>query len=252
MSPSLPRSAATVAGAGFVVTLAAGLVVGVGASGNGSPLGIAGAQTPAPTSPTTIAVNPTTATSATPATSTVSSATDAPTTSSTTLTTRPIPSYPEAVSVVRGDKAVVPAPVFRFGGRPMEIPAGTTYALGPAAPQWASLGADGSLTVEPPATLPVGTYFVPVVATLPGEGEFRASAAISVKPADDEQFPLPGTGSLGGGSLGGGDAAGAAGSLGGALPAVLLGGALIAGIGLAIGGGMIPLPAGSSVPVVNQ
>lgn len=248
MSPSLPRSAATVAGVGFVVTLAAGLVVGVGASGNGSPLGIAGAQTPAPTSPTTIAIDPTTATSAT---STVPSTTDAPTTSSTTLTTRPIPSYPEAVSVVRGDKAVVPAPVFSFGGRPMGIPAGTTYALGPAAPQWASLGADGSLTVEPPVTLPAGTYFVPVVATLPGEGEFRASAAITVKPADDEQFPLPGTGSLGGGSLGGG-AAGAAGSLGGALPAVLLGGALIAGIGLAIGGGMIPLPAGSSVPVVNQ
>lgn len=249
MSSSSRRTAA-VAGAGFVIALTAGMVVGLGTGGAASPAGVASAQTPDPTtlSSTTIAITPTSAETTT---------SDSPTSdesSTTSPTPEPMPAYGDPVSVPRGSTATTAVPTFTFDGRPMETPAGTTFALGAEAPDWATLAADGTITVAPPANLPVGTYFVPVVATIPGEGAFRASAAIAVQPADGEVFPLPGTGSLGGGSLGGelGGAGGSSGTDTGSLAGLVLGGLLLGGIGLAIGEGLIPLPPNTVVPVVNQ
>lgn len=62
-----------------------------------------------------------------------------------------------------------------------QAPAGTTYAKGANAPEWATVGTDGTVTVKPGLDVKPGDYTVPVVATYPDSSIDNAVVNVTVK-----------------------------------------------------------------------
>ncbi|SCX02051.1 Rib/alpha-like domain-containing protein [Corynebacterium jeikeium] len=62
-----------------------------------------------------------------------------------------------------------------------QAPAGTTYAKGANAPEWATVGQDGTVTVKPGLDVKPGDYTVPVVVTYPDSSTDNAVVNVTVK-----------------------------------------------------------------------
>ena len=62
-----------------------------------------------------------------------------------------------------------------------QAPAGTTYAMGANAPEWATVARDGTVTVEPGLGVKPGDYTVPVVVTYPDSSADNAVVNVTVK-----------------------------------------------------------------------
>jgi len=62
-----------------------------------------------------------------------------------------------------------------------QAPAGTTYAKGTNAPEWATVGQDGTVTVKPGLDVKPGDYTVPVVVTYPDSSADNAVVNVTVK-----------------------------------------------------------------------
>lgn len=62
-----------------------------------------------------------------------------------------------------------------------QAPAGTTYAKGANAPEWATVGQDGTVTVKPGLDVKPGDYTVPVVVTYPDSSIDNAVVNVTVK-----------------------------------------------------------------------
>ncbi|ARQ07925.1 putative Ig domain-containing protein [Macrococcoides canis] len=73
------------------------------------------------------------------------------------------PDY-ENESVSQNSTIIVPAPLNVDG---TALPADTQYAPGPSVPTWATINADGSITVSPDASVIPGDYTIPVVVNYP-------------------------------------------------------------------------------------
>nr|WP_274707147.1 Rib/alpha-like domain-containing protein [Corynebacterium evansiae] len=62
-----------------------------------------------------------------------------------------------------------------------QAPEGTTYAKGANAPEWATVGQDGIVTVKPSLDVKPGDYTVPVVVTYPDSSTDNAVVNVTVK-----------------------------------------------------------------------
>ena len=62
-----------------------------------------------------------------------------------------------------------------------QAPEGTTYAKGANAPEWATVGQDGTVTVKPSLDVKPGDYTVPVVVTYPDSSTDNAVVNVTVK-----------------------------------------------------------------------
>ncbi|WP_296107757.1 Rib/alpha-like domain-containing protein [uncultured Corynebacterium sp.] len=62
-----------------------------------------------------------------------------------------------------------------------QAPAGTTYAKGANAPEWATVAKDGTVTVKPGLDVKPGDYTVPVVVTYPDSSADNAVVNVTVK-----------------------------------------------------------------------
>lgn len=88
----------------------------------------------------------------------------------------PVAAYLDT-TVNQGETATVAAPLDQAGNA---MPEGTTYAPGTDVPAWATVNADGTITVSPDATVPAGVYEVPVVVTLPSGEVTTVIAKVTV------------------------------------------------------------------------
>ncbi|SDL85008.1 Rib/alpha/Esp surface antigen repeat-containing protein [Corynebacterium mycetoides] len=89
--------------------------------------------------------------------------------------------------VSQGETATVIPP--RDGGRTF-LPEGTTYAPASAFPDWATLGADGSITLTPGRDVAAGTTSLPVTVTYPDGSTDTATAVVTVGQADAPIYPI--------------------------------------------------------------
>lgn len=62
-----------------------------------------------------------------------------------------------------------------------KVPEGTTYAKGANAPEWATVGQDGTVTVKPDPDVKPGDYTVPVVVTYPDSSVDNTVVKVNVK-----------------------------------------------------------------------
>ena len=72
-----------------------------------------------------------------------------------------------------------------------QAPAGTTYAKGANAPEWATVGQDGTVTVKPDLDVAPGDYTVPVVVTYPDASADNTvvKVKVTVKPKSEQHSP---------------------------------------------------------------
>ena len=72
-----------------------------------------------------------------------------------------------------------------------QAPAGTTYAKGANAPEWATVGQDGTVTVKPGLDVKPGDYTVPVVVTYPDSSADNTvvNVKVTVKPKNEQHTP---------------------------------------------------------------
>ena len=72
-----------------------------------------------------------------------------------------------------------------------QAPAGTTYAKGSNAPEWATVGQDGTVTVKPGLDVKPGDYTVPVVVTYPDASADNTvvKVKVTVKPKSEQHTP---------------------------------------------------------------
>ena len=94
------------------------------------------------------------------------------------------PSYPQANTPVQaGGTATVPAPTFDNS----EKPAGTTFAKGEGAHDWATVDPEtGEVTANPPKDLKPGEYTIPVVVTYPDGSTDTVNVPFTVTEAPKE------------------------------------------------------------------
>ena len=90
------------------------------------------------------------------------------------------PTYP-TTTVSQGQTLVVNTPLNSDG---TALPAGTSYESGNNVPTWATVNADGSITVAPDAAVTPGSYNVPVVVTYPDGSRETVYAPVTVKAPD--------------------------------------------------------------------
>ncbi|MBV5137250.1 Rib/alpha-like domain-containing protein [Staphylococcus chromogenes] len=90
------------------------------------------------------------------------------------------PTYP-TTTVSQGQTLVVNTPLNSDG---TALPAGTSYESGNNVPTWATVNADGSITVAPDATVTPGSYNVPVVVSYPDGSRETVYAPVTVKAPD--------------------------------------------------------------------
>ncbi|MGI3316632.1 Rib/alpha-like domain-containing protein [Staphylococcus chromogenes] len=90
------------------------------------------------------------------------------------------PTYP-TTTVSQGQTLVVNTPLNSDG---TALPAGTSYESGNNLPTWATVNADGSITVAPDATVTPGSYNVPVVVSYPDGSRETVYAPVTVKAPD--------------------------------------------------------------------
>ncbi|WP_419791124.1 Rib/alpha-like domain-containing protein [Staphylococcus chromogenes] len=90
------------------------------------------------------------------------------------------PTYP-TTTVSQGQTLVVNIPLNSDG---TALPAGTSYESGNNVPTWATVNADGSITVAPDATVTPGSYNVPVVVSYPDGSRETVYAPVTVKAPD--------------------------------------------------------------------
>jgi len=72
-----------------------------------------------------------------------------------------------------------------------QAPEGTTYAKGANAPEWATVGQDGTVTVKPGLDVKPGDYTVPVVVTYPDSSidDAVVNVTVKVKPLAEQHDP---------------------------------------------------------------
>ena len=72
-----------------------------------------------------------------------------------------------------------------------QAPEGTTYAKGANAPEWATVGQDGTVTVKPGLDVAPGDYTVPVVVTYPDASADNTvvKVKVTVKPKNEQHTP---------------------------------------------------------------
>ncbi|UXS75833.1 Rib/alpha-like domain-containing protein [Staphylococcus chromogenes] len=90
------------------------------------------------------------------------------------------PTYP-TTTVSQGQTLVVNTPLNSDG---TALSAGTSYESGNNVPTWATVNADGSITVAPDATVTPGSYNVPVVVSYPDGSRETVYAPVTVKAPD--------------------------------------------------------------------
>ena len=90
------------------------------------------------------------------------------------------PTYP-TTTVSQGQTLVVNTPLNSDG---TALPAGTSYESGNNVPTWATVNADGSITVAPDAAVTPGSYNVPVVVSYPDGSRETVYAPVTVKAPD--------------------------------------------------------------------
>lgn len=89
------------------------------------------------------------------------------------------PAY-KTTEVTQGTPATVAAPKDENG---KDLPAGTTYAPGKDVPAWAKVNSDGTITVNPDATVPAGRYNIPVEVTYPDGSKETVMVPVNVTEA---------------------------------------------------------------------
>ena len=94
------------------------------------------------------------------------------------------PTY-TSTTVSQGQTLVVNAPLNSDG---QALPTGTSYESGNNVPTWASINPDGSITISPDASVPVGSYNIPVVVTYPDGSRETIYAPVDVKAPDASIF----------------------------------------------------------------
>ncbi|MCE4966148.1 YPDG domain-containing protein [Staphylococcus chromogenes] len=90
------------------------------------------------------------------------------------------PTYP-TTTVSQGQTLVVNPPLNNDG---TALPTGTSFESGNNVPTWATVNADGSITVAPDAAVTPGSYNVPVVVTYPDGSRETVYAPVTVKAPD--------------------------------------------------------------------
>ncbi|MEB7825546.1 Rib/alpha-like domain-containing protein, partial [Staphylococcus chromogenes] len=90
------------------------------------------------------------------------------------------PTYP-TTTVSQGQTIVVNTPLNSDG---TALPIGTSYESGNNVPTWATVNADGSITVAPDAAVTPGSYNVPVVVSYPDGSRETVYAPVTVKAPD--------------------------------------------------------------------
>ncbi|MDD7687217.1 MAG: YPDG domain-containing protein [Actinomycetaceae bacterium] len=117
-----------------------------------------------------------------------------------------VPKYVQDTSVAQGGTASVPVPTFddattadvvETAAAPVDGAKKTTFAKGDNGPAWATVNADGSITVAPGVDVTPNTYTVPVTVTYPdGTSEsVDVPVAVTAKPvtpagdADGDKVP---------------------------------------------------------------
>ncbi|WP_432370888.1 Rib/alpha-like domain-containing protein [Staphylococcus chromogenes] len=90
------------------------------------------------------------------------------------------PTYP-TTTVSQGQTIVVNTPLNSDG---TALPTGTSYESGNNVPTWATVNADGSITVAPDAAVTPGSYNVPVVVSYPDGSRETVYAPVTVKAPD--------------------------------------------------------------------
>ncbi|WP_419791738.1 Rib/alpha-like domain-containing protein [Staphylococcus chromogenes] len=90
------------------------------------------------------------------------------------------PTYP-TTTVSQGQTLVVNPPLNNDG---TTLPTGTSFESGNNVPTWATVNADGSITVAPDAAVTPGSYNVPVVVTYPDGSRETVYAPVTVKAPD--------------------------------------------------------------------
>ncbi|WP_194746058.1 Rib/alpha-like domain-containing protein [Staphylococcus chromogenes] len=94
------------------------------------------------------------------------------------------PTYP-TTTVSQGQTLVVNPPLNNDG---TALPTGTSFESGNNVPTWATVNADGSITVAPDAAVTPGSYNVPVVVTYPDGSRETVYAPVTVKAPDATVF----------------------------------------------------------------
>ncbi|MDO5512965.1 Rib/alpha-like domain-containing protein, partial [Corynebacterium sp.] len=99
-----------------------------------------------------------------------------------------------AIVVVEPTEAVENNPQYadttvRQGGTatvaaPTDAPDSATFAAGADVPSWATVNADGTITLQPEVAVPVGDYTIPVVVTYADDSAETINARVSVTEAD--------------------------------------------------------------------
>ncbi|MHA6526714.1 Rib/alpha-like domain-containing protein [Corynebacterium pyruviciproducens] len=107
------------------------------------------------------------------------------------------PTAPAITPVNAGEEATTGPLLFDDPSTPdtEKVPAGTTFAKGEGAPDWATVNSDGSVTVRPGKDVPAGTTEIPVVVTYADGSTDTVKVPVKVNPyvkqADKTQPSYP-------------------------------------------------------------
>ena len=93
----------------------------------------------------------------------------------------------QPITVEAGKRTTAPAPTLAPTGRP--APDDVSFARDAHTQDWATVSADGSLTVTPPAGTKAGRHDVPVLVTYPDQSTETVTVAVTVSAAEAEATP---------------------------------------------------------------